>query len=75
MKVQITSVNMKYDDDGDIESVKIHFYSNSHNRSVSLNGHFSLSGEDYKGNESVKDLEKLAKDHVVSELQKEDDAE
>ncbi len=66
-EMQITSVNMRYSG-GVVSSVQVHFTGHDEERTINLNGYIPLTYEEYRGNESITNLEKLVRQNVSARL-------
>jgi len=67
MKFEIRQINARYSD-GDLESVQVIYTSKNEERSVSINGNFNMTAEEYRDNEAIEQLEVLAKNHLLNEV-------
>lgn len=67
MKFEVRSVNTRYEN-GEVVSVQVNYYAKNETRSVSVNGYFELTAEEYAGNEAIERLEQLAKQHTLNEV-------
>lgn len=65
MKIQITNVNMAYED-GEVVGVQAYFHGYNEDRTISINGTLPLTAEQYSGNESVIKLVGLVRAEVAS---------
>ncbi|WP_101933948.1 hypothetical protein [Virgibacillus dokdonensis] len=74
MKIQITSVNMRYKE-GQVDSVQVHFNGNDEQRTISINGYIPLTADQYAGNESVEALEGIVRQEVSEKVLQEQNAE
>lgn len=70
MKFEIRSVNLEYAD-GEVVNIKINYSARNEIRSISANGFYDLTKEEYEANLSVEELESKAKQHIMNELQAE----
>lgn len=67
MKFEVRSVNMKYENN-ELVSVQVIYSARNETRTVSINGNFELTAEEYAGNEAIEQLEQLAKQHTLNEV-------
>jgi len=67
MKFEIRQINARYSD-GELESVQVIYTSRNEERSVSINGNFNMTAEEYRDNEAIEQLEVLAKNHLLNEV-------
>ena len=74
MKIQITSVNMRYSD-GKVDRVQVHFTGHDEGRTISINGYIPLTAEEYEGNESVVALEGIVRQQVSEKILQEQEEE
>ena len=70
MKFEIRSVNLEYAD-GEVVNIKINYSARNEIRSISANGFYDLTKEEYEANLSVEELESKAKQHMLNEIQAE----
>ena len=68
MILQITSINMRYDNKNEIETVQVSFNANDEGRTKNVNGYVSLTVAEYEGNEAIPDLTALVKSKVKNSL-------
>lgn len=68
MKIQITSVNMRYDDEGLVDRVQVHFNGHDDERTININGYIPLTAEQYAGNEAVSALEGIVRQEVSTKI-------
>lgn len=67
MKLQITSVDIRYNDEEEVENVNVLF--NAESEKVELrSGVMELTGEEYKGKESVTSLAAMATERLKEAL-------
>ncbi|GAE32457.1 hypothetical protein [Halalkalibacter hemicellulosilyticus] len=74
MNFEVRSVNTRYSD-GEMVSVQVSYAARNSDRSVSASGNLVLSAEEYEGNESIAQLEEIAKDHLLEEINKDFEGE
>ena len=67
MKFEVRSVNMKYENN-ELVSVQVIYSARNEARTISINGNFELTAEEYAGNEAIERLEQLAKQHLMDEI-------
>ncbi|GAB3801964.1 hypothetical protein [Virgibacillus kimchii] len=67
MNFEIRSVNTRYKD-GDVSGVQVVYSAKTDNRSINVNGNFELSAEEYENNEAIEQLEIMAKEHLLTEI-------
>lgn len=67
MKFEVRSVNMKYENN-ELVSVQVIYSARNETKTVSINGNFELTAEEYTGNEVIEQLEHLAKQHTLNEV-------
>lgn len=68
MNVNITNVNMRYDNEGNLQTVQVHFSSHNVDRSINANGYITLTAAQYAGNESVTALETIVRQEVSTKI-------
>lgn len=67
MQIKISNVSMRYGQEGVLEHVEVLF--NARNEEISINsGNFKLTAEEYAGNETIDNLEVIAKDRLLKGL-------
>lgn len=69
MKLNITSVNMRYNAEG-LEGVQVHFSGFDEERTININGYIPLTAEQYSGNEAVPGLENIVRQEVSEKITK-----
>lgn len=74
MKVQITSTNMRYNAEGALETVQVHFTGHDDARTINVNGYVPLTAEEYSGNESVPALEVIVRQQISTKILEQPDA-
>ena len=67
MTFEIRQVNTRYKDNA-VDSVQVVYTARNNSRSVTINGNFELTAEEYEGNESISKLENMAKEHLLEEV-------
>ena len=67
MTFEIRQVNTRYKDNA-VYSVQAVYTARNNSRSVTINGNFELTAEEYEGNESISKLENMAKEHLLEEV-------
>ena len=67
MKFQITNVNMRYAG-GVVELVQVQFTGNDEGRTVNINGYIPLTAEEYAGNESIENLDRMVRQSLADRL-------
>lgn len=67
MKFEIRSVNTRYND-GVMTEVQVVYSAKNDDYTVNVNGNFTLTAEEYAGNEAIERLEQLAKQHLMDEI-------
>lgn len=68
MNIQITSLNIAYQNE-EISNVKVYFSGYDEDRTVNVNGHVTLTAEEYEGNESLVALEGIIRQYVSGKIQ------
>jgi len=68
INLQISNVNMFYDDSNKIESVQVHFTGRDSRRTYFLNGYIPLTREEYVGNESTGVLENILRGKISEDI-------
>ncbi|WP_424475530.1 hypothetical protein [Oceanobacillus kimchii] len=74
MLFEIRSVNMRLSE-GEVSGVQVVYSARNSDRSSTSNGNFDLTAEEYRGNEAIDRLKEMARDHLVAEAQKPENAE
>ena len=66
MNVQITNVNIRYQD-GQVSGLQVYFSGTNEDRSINLNGYIPLDSSEF--NLDVEELQDLVKTKIVERLQ------
>ena len=69
MDFEIRNKNMHYENE-EVKSVTVNFSAKTEDRSISLNGRFTMTADEYNKDSSISALNEKAKQHVLDELQK-----
>lgn len=67
MNFEVRSINTRYKD-SQIENVQVSYRAQNEARSLNGNGNFTLSAEEYAGNESFATLEHMSKQHLLDKV-------
>jgi len=67
MNVQITSINISYND-GKINTVQVYFSATTENHEINISGYVPFTAEEYKGNESIEKLTELVRQTIIEKL-------
>lgn len=68
MNIQITSVNISYNEEQKINTVLVYFVGNTDDKNIGINGYVPLTAEEYTGNESIEKLTDIVRQTIVDKL-------
>lgn len=66
MNVQITNINIRYQD-GEFAGVQVYFSGTNEDRSINLNGYIPLDSSEFNFN--VEELQNVVKNKIIERLQ------
>ena len=66
MNVQITNVNIRYQD-GQVSGLQVYFSGTNEDRSINLNGYIPLDSSEFNFN--VEELQNVVKNKIIERLQ------
>nr|WP_289038294.1 hypothetical protein [uncultured Allobacillus sp.] len=69
MNFEIRSTNFQYENK-EVTNVIVNYTGRNNDRSISINGNFTLTIDEYNTDSSIAGLEAKAEQHVLDELQK-----
>ena len=67
MNIQITSINIRYENN-EVAGVQVYFTGNNEDRSINPNGYIPFTAEEYAGNEAISTLTEMVRQRVVDNL-------
>lgn len=68
MNIQITSVNISYNEEQKINTVQVYFVGNTDDKNIGINGYVPLTAERFIGNESIEKLTELVRQTIIDKL-------
>lgn len=68
MKIQIKSTNVQYNDQGEVNTVQVHFSGHNDSRTIHINGYIPLTAEEYTGNEGLAALTGMVRQNLADQL-------
>ncbi|ENH96731.1 hypothetical protein J416_09544 [Gracilibacillus halophilus YIM-C55.5] len=71
MNVMVTSVNVKYDNEGNQNGVQVQFKASNKERTINANGFIPLTNEQYEGNESIDKLTGIVRQEFANQIMEE----
>lgn len=72
MKLRITSVNLRYDSNSELNEARVRFDGEDGKDKLNFNGDIRLDKDTYKENDSTEKLEKLVIERIKNEIDQED---